>query len=169
MTYVAAHVLGLILLLLLFYVTGRLVGRVTRTLEDVGERTGLIHIAIGITTWMYLLMALACIGLYRRGVLLGAAAAIGTAGVVSQRSWFDKLTMSGKRKARPERGWLAALAWLPPAIVLAQIAVRTLGPWLGWDDQSAHLTLPRIWLAHGGFLHLPFNVYSHWPSNIQML
>ena len=34
---------------------------------------------------------------------------------------------------------------------------------------SAHLTLPRIWLAHGGFFPMPFNVYAHWPSYVQML
>jgi hypothetical protein len=172
MTYVAAHILSLTLLLVVFYVTGDLVARLTRALDDVGQSTGLMRMSIGIAVWMYLLMALACVGLYRRGVLIGAAIGIGIAGTAL-------LIVRRGGPVRPPRGSpfdrlrtsvaLHLLAWLPPAVVLAQLFVRTLGPWLGWDDMSAHLTLPRIWLAHGGFVHLPFNVYSHWPSNVQMV
>ncbi len=68
-----------------------------------------------------------------------------------------------------ERDCFTSLAWLAPAIVLAQLFVRTLGPWVGWDDMTAHLTLPNIYLRYGGFVRLPFNVYSHWPSNVQLL
>jgi hypothetical protein len=180
MTYVASHILSLTLLLVIFYVTGDLVARQTRALDDVGQRTGLMRMSIGIAVWMYLLMALACVGLYRRGVLIGAAVFIGTIGVglnVAHRfSSAEALakavspkTPGGRHMGRPLQNWIHILGWLPPAVVLAQLFVRTLGPWLGWDDMSAHLTLPRIWLAHGGFVHLPFNVYSHWPSNVQML
>ena len=61
------------------------------------------------------------------------------------------------------------LASLAPAVVLAQLFVRTLGPQLGWDDQAYHLTLPKLYLEAGGFRRLPFNVYSHWPSNVQLI
>src|SRR6185436_1566270 len=44
-----------------------------------------------------------------------------------------------------------------------------LAPSLGWDAMTYHLTLPKTYLQHGGFVHLPFNVYSHWPSNVQLL
>jgi Dolichyl-phosphate-mannose-protein mannosyltransferase len=196
MTYVASHILSLTLLLVIFHVTGDLVARQTRALDDVGQRTGLMRTSIGIAVWMYLLMALACVGLYRRGVLIGAAVFIGTIGVglnVAHRfSSAEALAKAvspetpggrpfdarpelvegraqGRHMGQPLQNWIHILAWLPPAVVLVQLFVRTLGPWLGWDDMSAHLTLPRIWLAHGGFVHLPFNVYSHWPSNVQML
>src|SRR4029453_8929859 len=64
---------------------------------------------------------------------------------------------------------LHILAWLAPAVVLAQLFVRTLGPWLGWAAMPPALAPPGIGVAHGGFGPLPFNVYSHWPSNVQML
>jgi hypothetical protein len=169
-TYVAAHSLSLTLLVLLFYVTGDLIARLTRALDDVGERTGLMRISIGIAAWMYLLMAFACVGLYRRGVLIGAAIAIGIAGVAPKVAQGLSPAIAGLKACATSRRSLAhTLAWLAPGLVLAQLFVRTLGPWLGWDDMSAHLTLPRVWLAHGGFFPMPFNVYSHWPSNMQML
>jgi hypothetical protein len=52
MTYVAAHALSLTLLLVVFYLTGDLVARLTRALDDVGQRTGLMRISIGIAVWM---------------------------------------------------------------------------------------------------------------------
>jgi hypothetical protein len=53
--------------------------------------------------------------------------------------------------------------------VLAQLFVRALDPWPGWDGMTAHLTLPRLYLEAGGFRRLPFSVYSHWPSNVQLI
>jgi len=171
MTYVAAHALSFTLLLVVFYLTGDLVARLTRALDDAGQRTGLMRISIGIAVWMYLLMAFACVGLYRRGVLIGAAIVIGVVGAAPKVAQGLGPAVAGLKACAASKRSLAllTLAWLPPALVLAQLFVRTLGPWLGWDDMSAHLTLPRVWLAHGGFVHLPFNVYSHWPSNVQML
>ena len=172
MTYVATHALGIALLLLLFHATGWLVARRWRALDNVGQRTGLIPMAIGIAVWMYLLMALASVGLLRRGVIIGIAVAIGIASLGVWRSpeglrhYIDLKTASGRS---PWTRALHVLAWLPPAVVLAQLFVRTLGPWLGWDDMTAHLTLPKIYLEHGGFRRLPLNVYSHWPSNVQLI
>jgi hypothetical protein len=66
MTYIAAHAIGLVLLLLLFEATGLLLVRTERGADAV-DRTGLVPIALGIGTWMYGLFALASLALLVRG------------------------------------------------------------------------------------------------------
>src|SRR5687767_15116249 len=82
MTYVAEHAAGIALLLFAFHATGTLAARVWRPLARAGPRTGLAPIAAGIAVWMYFLMALACVGAYRRGVLIGAVTLVAIVGVL---------------------------------------------------------------------------------------
>ena len=172
MTYVAAHAAGIALLVFAFYATGTLAARVWRPLARAGPRAGLAPIAVGIALWMYFLMALACVGAYRRGVLIGAVTLVVMVGALpTVAQGFGPaiaVLKAGAASFKPTLT-LHALASLAPAVVLAQLFVRTLGPQLGWDDQSAHLTLPKLYLEAGGFRRLPFNVYSHWPSNVQLI
>src|SRR5262245_12348087 len=141
MTYVAAHAAGIALLVFAFYGAGSLAARVWQPLAMAGPRTGLTSMAVGIAAWAYLLLVLASVGLYRRGVLIGLVAVVAIvgsiAGLKARAGHFQRVTA------------VRVLAWLPPAIVLAQLFVHALGPYLGWDDMTAHLTLPKIYLAHG--------------------
>ncbi|QQR75271.1 MAG: hypothetical protein IPJ17_06755 [Holophagales bacterium] len=55
------------------------------------------------------------------------------------------------------------------AALFAGLFLEALNPYPAWDAQVYHLTLPKLWLAAGGFVRVPFNVYSNWPSNFQLL
>src|SRR5262245_33818730 len=138
MTYVAAHAAGIVLLVVAFHATGRLAARVWRPLATAGPRTGLAPIAVGIAVWMYFLMALASMRAYHRGVLIGAVILVAIAGTLPKvAQGFPAI--SGLRAAATSFNptlTLHALAWLAPAVVLAQLFVRSLGPELGWDDMT---------------------------------
>jgi hypothetical protein len=57
--------------------------------------------------------------------------------------------------------------------VLAAVAVPmlflALYPSVSWDADTYHLGVPRLWLDHGGFRQIPFNVYSNWPLSTELL
>jgi hypothetical protein len=57
--------------------------------------------------------------------------------------------------------------------VLAGVAVPmlllALYPSVSWDADTYHLGVPRLWLDHGGFREIPFNVYSNWPLATELL
>jgi hypothetical protein len=55
------------------------------------------------------------------------------------------------------------LAALLPCFVIAVY------PAVAWDADTYHLTLPKLYLEHGGFRDVPFNVYSNWPLNVELL
>src|SRR5262245_9439990 len=164
MTYVAAHAAGIVLLVFVFHATGTLVARVWRPLATAGPRTGLARIAVGIAAWMYFLLALASVRAYRPSVLIGAVTLVAMVGSLPKAAQGLSAAIAGVKAAAtsftPART-LHVFAWLAPAVVLAQLFVRTLGPELGWDDMTYHLTLPKLYLEAGGFRRLPFNVYSH--------
>ena len=42
-------------------------------------------------------------------------------------------------------------------------------PSVSWDADTYHLGVPRLWLDHGGFRQIPFNVYSNWPLSTELL
>lgn len=54
-------------------------------------------------------------------------------------------------------------------LLLAPFYLLTLSPEVSWDADVYHLTLPRIFIDHGGFRPVPFSVYSHWPLGTELL
>ena len=47
--------------------------------------------------------------------------------------------------------------------------MKALWPRVSWDANVYHLTVPRLYVEHGGFRRIPFNVYSNWPLNTELL
>src|SRR6266511_1642958 len=171
MIYIAAHALGLALLLLSFQGTGALLVRAIPALDRVGRRTGLIRVATGIATWMYLLVALASLGLLRRPILFGISSIIIVTAAI-RGLWTPGARLSSTGDSATDRPWtwrMHAVAWIGPAIVLAALIVLAMWPWIAWDDNTYHLTLPKLYLQSGGFRRVPYNVYSNFPLNVEVL
>jgi hypothetical protein len=170
MTYIAAHALGLAALLLVFHTTGLLLALRVPALDSVGRRTGLLHIATGTISWSYFLFALASLQLLRTRVLFVTITAIFVSGGVLTLSRRPR--RSANAVSRRGASWsLSAhtVAWLAPGAILTLLFMSGLSPWVGWDGLVAHLALPKIYLTHGGFRNVPFNAYSNWPLNVEML
>jgi hypothetical protein len=171
-----AYVLSFSLLGLTFYATGYLAHQVLRGLSIPALGTTLVRLTLGLAIWIWVLFGLASVGAYRAEVALPlAAAAIMSAAVLAVpllRQRLHALRARGDLPRSQER-WPVRLARLlsilPASVTLLALAALALSPFIGWDDDVYHLTLPKLYLAHGGFRPVAFNVYSHWPHGVELL
>ncbi|MEW5807304.1 MAG: hypothetical protein AB1756_08175 [Acidobacteriota bacterium] len=53
--------------------------------------------------------------------------------------------------------------------ILVLLFFHALTPGIAWDDDVYHLNLPKLYLKNHGFLRIPYNIYSNWPMNFEML
>jgi hypothetical protein len=54
-------------------------------------------------------------------------------------------------------------------LAFAVAAICSMDPVVEWDAGVYHLGIPKLYIAHGGFFRIPFNVYSNWPLNGEMV
>src|SRR5215471_6574119 len=81
--YLASHAFHLAGLLWVFQLTGRLVAHVFPSLSDVGRKTGLILVSVGMVVWMYGLFVLATMQLLRGPLLIATMIAVIGIAVIS--------------------------------------------------------------------------------------
>lgn len=168
MTYAATHLAGLAVLLAAFVGAGAAIEGIAGSPRTTGEWAGFTRVIIGITAWLIVLFACAALGLLEKAPLVTAVGATAAFAIVT--AWRN-----GKSHVDALRDFIRTptnvgrVAFVGPAIVLISLLFVSLTPVVGWDDRVYHLTLPRIYLEHGGFRRIPFNVYSNWPLNAELL
>ncbi|HVS64616.1 MAG TPA: hypothetical protein VMT85_14060 [Thermoanaerobaculia bacterium] len=141
----------------------------------------LVSFGLGTAAWIVLLFALAAAGALSRAPILALAIALPALGLalegrrLASRSpgpgpepWKAVAPNEGPEPRPAARLALALAAVAVTAAVLGVLA-RALIPDVSWDADVYHLTVPRIYLEHGGFVRIPFNVYSNWPLGIELL
>ncbi len=64
---------------------------------------------------------------------------------------------------------MAAGCLLPIVLALAVAAICSMDPDPKGDAGVYHLSIPKLYIAHRGLLRIPFNVYSNWPLNGEMV
>jgi hypothetical protein len=137
----------------------------------------LVRTAMGAAIWVALLFALAALQMLRPLPIWVAIAAIGAWGLQSWLRDRHQPSASGGGHRGPWgrrlRGWvrepLALLVVTVLVVVYAALFAQALRPIVAWDADVYHLTVPRLYLEHGGFRRIPFNVYSNWPLAVQLL
>ena len=72
-------------------------------------------------------------------------------------------------QAKRLRDPVALLLATALTIVVVALWAQALRPIVAWDADVYHLTVPRLYLEHGGFRPIAFNVYSNWPLALQLL
>ncbi len=126
----------------------------------------------GLTHWIGALFTLSALHqLHLMPTLVLVAAILGTAG---WRAWRERraglVTSPAGRAGDPAApGGLPAGPIALVVILVAPFFLWAIRGFIIWDADVYHLTVPKLYLAHGGFRHLPFNVYSNWPLNVQLL
>lgn len=172
--FALTHLFAVLLLFVLLYASGALLLSFNRTPDSLALGGLLSRVTLGAIAWMAGLFALASVGLYRTGVVLPLAGAVlglasyralrrAAASAIGVREQFARIRL------RAGAAGPALLCALPAAIVLASSFFQALTPHIGWDDNVYHLTLPKRYLAHGGFRPIPFSVFSHWPHAVELL
>jgi len=153
------HLLALGSLAVAFALGGYAVERLCFRHAPLGDLRWLARVVLGVLLWMAGLFALATSGLLASGSVLafGAVCVLG-AGVARMR--FG---------AAPDAAASGLGFLLAAALLTAPFLVLALRPEVSWDASAYHLTLPRHWLAAGGFSPLPLSVYAHWPLATELL
>jgi len=145
--------------LILAYLTGWAWERACLRRVPLGPLRPLARWCLGFATWMAAVFGLAATGLLgSRSLLVLALGVLLVTGLLRRHR-------GGRRFPWPLR-WPMAVAL---GLLLLPDALLALSPQMSWDAAVYHLTLPRLFLEHGGFRPVPFLVYAHWPANGEML
>ncbi len=185
---------GALLLLVAILAPGHLLARLWIGLDRRNPLVLLLsELALGASAWVVVLFALASVGLYQRAVLLvlvlaGVSCAVpawrlrkrdeqtpgapAEAAAAADGVSIDDVSGQNAQEtaASPRLARVAEVALgVAVAVILGALFIHTLRPDISWDTNVYHLTLPRLFLEHGGFYAVPQNVYSHWPLATQLL
>lgn len=151
----AAALLGLVAALVL---PGHALERAWLRSADLDGLRALARAALGIATWMLALFALAAAGALRLAPVAALALAFACAAALAQRRFG------------PARGEPRDLVFLAAAgLVTAPFWLQALGYQVTGDAGTYHLTLPKRYLAAGGFTPVPLSVYAIWPHATELL
>lgn len=169
MRYILTHVAGLALLGLAFERTGWLAGAFLRRGSGDPRRELLAapgRILLGMGIWVAFLFLLAATGTLGRTAVWTALLAVALASLapLARRGLPRSTAPLALRPGTPAAVLVAAIA-----VGLAGVFLVALDPLPAWDAQAYHLTVPRLWIESGGFVRVPFNVYSNWPLATELL
>lgn len=121
-----------------------------------GAWHGVTAWTLGALYWTAGLFTLASIGRLGLGGMALVALPLGLVAILGERGDADAHPVPPvDRRERIALGLLCAVL-LPTFLLTATPTVST-------DADVYHLTLPRLFLEHGGFRQVEFNVYAHWP------
>ena len=162
MAYLLQHTIALLFLLAVFFLPGLLLERPLMGGARRGPLRRQTHIVLGLGFWIAATFLLASLGLLRSGSLW---VVISVLGISAFAAWI----LAGRpiQFARPPAAAVVPLALL--GALLAPFFLLAMSPPVSWDASAYHLTVPRLFVDHGGFREVPLNVYSYWPLNIQLL
>ncbi len=163
MSYIAGHLAELLVLAMLCWLAGFALDRQAFRGMPADELRGVRRICLGLGFWITVAFVLATVG-QLRNLALAVAAIV----VVIAAAWVSLRypAARGTVALPPMHAWPAVIVM---AAALAPLCLLALSPPVSWDASAYHLTLPRLFLAHGGFREVPLNVYSYWPLNVELL
>lgn len=166
MSYVLLHALSLAVFAAILYLPGLVAVRVWRPAAGVLSYPHLTRFVLGILFWIAFLFFLAAVQLLRPVPIVGAIVALAAGAAMLE--WRRDRRMPAV-PSTPAIAWTDLPALAAIALVLGAIFLLALRPTPAWDADTYHLTLPRLYLEHGGFRQVPFSIYSNWPLNIELL
>lgn len=168
MGFILFEILSLALLVVLFSATGRLAEWAVRRGQTALQPVFVTRQALGMAVWVAVAFSLAASGLLARWLLFALAGAMVLAYLVAAVRGRAALEMPGRRNLGLE-SLGTAIAASSLGLLLWALFLQTIWPAVGWDANVYHLTVPRLWAEAGGFRPIPFNVYSNWPLNTELL
>ena len=168
MTVVAQYTPLLLLLLGLVWLPGYALERWLHREGDLGGLCALARLVLGVGFWIAIAFSLAAVGWLRPVALYGVAASAAGGALWARRIRGRGASAINGGHYRPP----LAATWAGSALVCALLApfyLLTMSPEVSWDADVYHLTLPRLFLEHGGFRPVPMSIYSQWPLGTELL
>lgn len=168
MMWIGTHGVGLLLLVATVFGSGAAVRRLLQP-DSLGlSWRPLANLCWGLALWTTVAFALAAGQRLALGPVLFCLGGVLLLGLWLRTRRPAAVADGAKTSPRAtplHRGFLALLG----LFVLAPLAVLSLIPTVSWDASAYHLTVPRLFLEHGGFRPVELNVYSNWPLGTEML
>lgn len=123
--------------------------------------------ALGLAYWQVGLFALATAQVLAVPGMLALAAG----GAVLALLRFRRSQVDDGKGEEAVSPWtpIELLPTLALLLALGSCFLVATNPTVSWDGSTYHLTLPRLFLEHGGFRPVPMNVYSNWPLGTELL
>ena len=149
---------------------GRLLSRAWRSSDEAVVDSLVLDAALGLGAISLLYYVLCAFQLLSTVIVLAAFGICVLLGLFGLRRLFAKHKSSGS----PKRANIA-LAGLAASALLAVLAISALVPALApasmgdWDSLAYHLSVPKMYLRHGGFYYIPFTSHSNFPFLVEML
>ena len=171
MAYLLQHAVALLFLAVVLWLPGCLLEK-SKPIGNSGLRP-LARIVLGLGFWIACTFLLAVCGLLRPWALwamIGLITAWALAAWIRSSRFRSIRFRSSHPIVRPVLPSTAeTLVLMTLTAVLTPLCLLAFTPTVSWDASAYHLTLPRLFLDHGGFREVPLNVYSYWPLNVQLL
>jgi hypothetical protein len=168
MSFLLAHLATLGSLTAAFGLGGYAIERACLRKADLGPLRPLAWATTGVLLWMLALFALAALGGLGSRAVIALAVGCALAAVLAQRRWGAPRAAPGETGGMGAPGAGAGFA-LAAVVVTSPWLLLALRPEVSWDASAYHLSLPRRYLAAGGFTEVPFSVYAHWPQGVELL
>jgi 4-amino-4-deoxy-L-arabinose transferase-like glycosyltransferase len=148
---------------------GRLAGRLWHGKSDDGAERLLVDISLGLGVLSLVGFAVSALQLLKSPLLIIIYAVFAIIGVVSiiKGDWHIKRSFALSH-FRDKKS-------LATAILLAIIAIAVLIPALAppsmsdWDSLAYHLSVPKLYLEHGGMYYISFMSHSNFPMLMETL
>lgn len=164
MSYLLGHTAALVLLAAVLWLPGYVLAELWLGRRELGPLRSLAQVCLGLGTWIAVLFVLAATGQLHRSALAVVVAAIPLAAL-----WTWHRRPAGKRQRCRPPSRIGVLVGCALAAVLTPLYLLAISPAVSWDAGVYHLTVPKLWVEQGGFRTIPFNVYSNWPLNAELL
>ncbi len=125
----------------------------------------LFSAALGLTLWWIGLLGLGLLGFFRGYLAWAFLVGLGVLGL-----WRWPLVIAGSRLPKLCLTKWSMVLW---AIILMSLLYPLLAygllPPLDWDEVAYHLAIPKIYIAAGRIINIPYIVHSNWPFGLEML
>ncbi len=162
MSYLLEYALALAAFGALLWLPGYALERALWRRQALGGLRGLARVALGLVFWTACAFGLATAGALARGPAAALAGVAALAALAARARWPEA--------ADPAHGARdTALFAAVSTLVCLPLFALAAGPSVSWDANTYHLTLPRIYLAAGGFRPIAMSVYSNWPLGTELL
>ncbi len=168
MSYILGQVAALAVVAAAVWIMGCALEQIVSGRATLGPWQPLSRLVLGVGGWVVATFVLATLGLLRLEPILALLVITffgGTWGWWSARG--ERTRPQGLRSRWPSLGNIVALVIVAALVTPAFLLL--IGPTVSWDADVYHLTLPRLYLEHGGFTDQSLLVYDHWPQAIELL
>jgi hypothetical protein len=168
MTHTLTYAVAILLYALLIYLPGYALADVVVRRRIAGPLGVMSRFVLGFAFWIGAMFVLGAAGLQRNSILWCVVAFCGLSSVAL---WFYRGRRLPTLRMPAWKSWPIEEAALIdviaiPVLILFWLALR---PSIAPDSNTYHLTIPRLYVEHGGFRPIRFNVYSNWPLSFHLL